>query len=50
MTMPTNDDVATINWWLAPANARSREELEANRPELGEWLAKLEEAVEASER
>jgi hypothetical protein len=45
--MPTDDDVATINWWLAPENVKAREELEANRPELAEWLSKVQEAAEA---
>ena len=45
--MPTDDDVATINWWLSPANARNREALAEHRPELAEWLVKVEEAVEA---
>jgi hypothetical protein len=45
--MMNTDDMATINWWLSPENARSREELAQNRPELAEWLSKVEEAVEA---
>ena len=45
--MPTNDDVATISWWFLPENVKAREELEANRPELAQWLRKVEEAVEA---
>lgn len=45
--MMNTDDMLTINWWLAPENVKARQELEVNRPELGEWLVKVEEAVEA---
>jgi hypothetical protein len=45
--MPTNDDVATISWWLSPENAKSREALAEHRPELDQWLSKVQEVVEA---
>ena len=45
--MMNTDDMLTINWWLAPENVKARQELEANRPERAEWLAKVQGLVEA---
>jgi hypothetical protein len=36
------DEVAAINFWLAPENARARRELELRQPELAAWLRKVE--------
>lgn len=42
------EEVAAINFWLAPENAQARRELGARRPELEAWLQMVEKRVAAA--